>query len=91
MKEFVLNNIEKINEKISDFKETNPNATEIKNYLAEKFYKEIEKNREILLQELSENNFLKSKIKNIEKVFTNLASFKKFLATLSLQILLKSF
>jgi hypothetical protein len=81
MKEFVLNNIEKINERISDFKEANPNATEIKNYLAEKFYKEIENNREILLQELSENNFLKSKIKDIANKYcyykSHLESFYK--------------
>jgi PD-(D/E)XK endonuclease len=65
MEEFIVKNIESINEKISDFKNSNPNAEEIKNYLSTKFMNELPEKKDILLREFEQEEFVRARVKNI--------------------------
>lgn len=67
IEQFIENNIQNINQKISDFKTTEPNDTEIKNFLQKKLAKKITDNKfkQTLLDELKAHDYVKARIKDI--------------------------
>lgn len=63
--EFVKDNIEEINNKISKFKKSNGyeyDDTDIKNYLSSKFYAELDVNQELWISEFKDSNYSKDAI-----------------------------
>ena len=69
IKEYVMNNIEKINKSISSFKKNIPyNDTEIKKYLKDKLYNDISNNPVLtnqILLDFQELDYKKNKIENL--------------------------
>lgn len=69
MEAFIRENIEHINSRISDFKEQNPNDTQIKNFLKDKFFNELPGIKEDLIQRFRDNDYVKARIKDIANQF----------------------
>lgn len=69
MEEYIDDNIQLINSRINDFSNTNPNTTEIKNYLQKKFTNEIEEKQEELIGRFREGNFVRARITDIANEF----------------------
>lgn len=65
MKDFIEKNIQQINSSITYFKKKKPNDTQIKNYLREKFLKEVESVEKELFNEIEEHNYVKARIEDI--------------------------
>ena len=67
--EYIQNHIKKINEKISDFKNTTPNDTQIKDFLRKKFISELPEIKEQLITSFREKQYVKARIKDIASEF----------------------
>lgn len=67
--EYIQNHITEINEKISNFKKTTPNDTQIKDFLRRKFIKELPKIKKQLITSFREEKYVKARIKDIASKF----------------------
>lgn len=67
--EYIQNHIKKINEKISDFKTSTPNDTQIKDFLRKKFISELPEIKEQLITSFREKQYVKARIKDIASEF----------------------
>lgn len=66
---YIQDHITEINEKISDFKNTTPNDTQIKDFLRKKFISELPEIKEQLITSFREKQYIKARIKDIASEF----------------------